>query len=189
MILGEVQQNRGVGREGERVLELEGGCLADDRRAACRRFEQERRERAPDVPGDLDGQTGGAVDRSDQLDRRRLAIRAGDGDRLIREQSPGELQLAEHRHVACQRGRDHRGLARDARTLDDASSGVEEVRAVAARDELDAFEGRRLGGVVGDHRLPASLKRARCGPAGAGEADNEIGASGEGRPHLRIEYW
>ena len=82
MVLGEVEQHPGLGREGLRVLELEGGGLADDGRRGVERPGQPR-ERGAHVARDHHRQAGGPMHVPDQLDGGRLAVRSGDRHELI----------------------------------------------------------------------------------------------------------
>ena len=93
-----------VGRELDRVLELEARALADDGGVGVELADQ-RRQRRADVAGHRDRQLGRAVDRAEQLGRGRLAVRAGHRDEAVRQQPPGQLELADHRRCrACARG-------------------------------------------------------------------------------------
>ena len=51
----------------------------------------------PTLPATATGTPRGAIDRPEQLDRRRLAVGAGHRDELVRQQPPAELELAEDR--------------------------------------------------------------------------------------------
>ena len=82
----EVQQDRRLGRERQRVLELEGGRLADDGRAV-QVLAGQRRVGGPDVADDPDRHARRAVDRAEQLDGRRLAVRARHRDRSRRRRA------------------------------------------------------------------------------------------------------
>ena len=90
------------GANATRVLELERGGLADDRRAVashrCPTEPAQRARRRCRRP--RPARPACAVDVPDQLGGRRLAVCAGHGDELVREQPPGELELAEHRDAA-----------------------------------------------------------------------------------------
>ena len=77
VVLGHVQQQRGVGGERLRVLGLEARHLADDRGRLVHLAHQ-RRERRSDVPGERHRQVRLAPDRSQQLRGRGLAVRARD---------------------------------------------------------------------------------------------------------------
>ena len=50
----------------------------------------------PTLPATTTGAPAVAVDVADQLDRRRLAVGAGERDELVLEQPPAELELADH---------------------------------------------------------------------------------------------
>ena len=102
----EVEDHRGLGRE-ERVLELERRHLAHDRRVGRQPADQ-RRQRGADVACDRHRQRRLAVDVADPLGRRRLAVGAGHGDELVREQPPRELELPDHGQAVRSR-RNHCG--------------------------------------------------------------------------------
>ena len=115
-------------------------------------------ERGADVPGGA-----GAEHRAEQLGRRRLAVRAGDADDRVREQSRRQLDLAPDGDPALARRHDERRLARHARALDQHLDAVEqgEILVVAerpvGRDDLGA----------------ARLERGLRGPARAREPEHE----------------
>ncbi len=126
----EVQQQRDVGRERHRVLELEGAGLADHGRVAVApTVAGERADGEPDVAGDVDRPPRRAPDRAEQLGRRRLAVRAGHRDERALDEPPAELELAVDRHAAPARLGDHRRLARHARALDDGARAAAAPRA------------------------------------------------------------
>ncbi len=182
MVRGDVEQHRRLGRELVRVLELERGDLADDDRPRVERAgpvgrrAREAAERKADVAGDHDGKPGRAVDRAEQLDRGRLPVGPGDGDELLGQQPPGELQLADHDRAARPRGGNDRRLARHPGALDHAAHTLE--RRAAVRDDLDAQRGE-LGAaarvaVGAEHALAAREERGRRRGARAGEPDDQV---------------
>jgi hypothetical protein len=59
------------------------------------------------------------MDVPDQLGGGGLAVGARDGDELIGQQTPGELELAQHRYAVGTRAYDHRCLCGNAWALDD----------------------------------------------------------------------
>ena len=75
---------------------------------------------AADVAGDLDGASGRAEDRAEQLGRRRLPVRAGDADQVRAggQQPIAELDLAPDGDAARAGAGDERRLGRYARALD-----------------------------------------------------------------------
>ena len=188
VVLGEVEQDGGLGREGQRVLELERGRLGDDRRPGRERARQ-RGQRRADVAGHLHGQARLAVQVADQLDGRGLAVGAGDGDELVlAEQPPPGLVLAEHGDPALAGGRDHRRLLRHAGALDQAAGALELLQAVGGRVDGDAGGAQALGRLLrhrarvdAGHLTPALAQRQRRGHARAGEADDEVRAGRERR--------
>ena len=93
VVRGEVDEDRALGREVLGVLELEAGGLADHGRVGVDRAGQ-RGERCADVAGDGDRAAGGPVEVADQLGRGGLAVGARDGAEGVRDQPPGELELA-----------------------------------------------------------------------------------------------
>ena len=78
----EVEEDGDVARELMDVLELEARELADDPGPGLDRG-RDADERPADVACDLDGATGGAEDRAEQLGRRRLAVGAGHAEERI----------------------------------------------------------------------------------------------------------
>src|SRR5262249_23499924 len=84
-------------------------------------------------------------DRSEQLRRRRLAVRAGNPDepRVLRQQAPRDLDLRVDGYAALPRDRDERSLAGHAGALDENVDSVEqfELELVAERavDEYDVI--------------------------------------------------
>jgi hypothetical protein len=156
----QVQEHADARSQLVHVLELERRELDDEPRVRRR---SERGERAADVPCDLDGLGGSAEHRTDELHRRRLAVRAGDADERVREQARAELDLAPDRDAARARGRRQGGVAGDAGALD---------------EHVDAVEHRGVGIVseaaIGDDDLhPALLERRLRRLARAGEPHDE----------------
>ena len=191
----EVEQHRRVRRELDGILELERRCFADhgdrrgERRLAVRRGRRKQAQRPPDVPGDDRVAATRAIHRADQLDGRRLAVGAGDGDELVGQQAPCQLQLADHRDppLACRD--DHRLRGGDTRALDDAAHPLEHADPV--RHQLDPGRrelARRKAGTIGaDHLLPARAQRQRrCDPR-ARQPDDQVGAPGQRRAAHLIE--
>jgi hypothetical protein len=161
-----------LGPEVDRVLELERGDLAHDDLVGRERLDV-RAERRPDIAGDRHGKPGLAVDVADELGRRRLAVRAGHGDELVRDQPPRELDLAEHGDAAGARLGDHRRLARHARRLDDRARVLELRQAVGPELRVMALCAIAAGAEHLQHREP-----------GAGEADHEVRPAGQRRAGL-----
>jgi hypothetical protein len=95
VILGDVQQEGGVGRELARVLQLKARGLADHHRARRERA-HERGDRGAHVSRHGHVQLGGPVDGAEQLRGGGLAVRARDRQKGVREESPGKLELAVH---------------------------------------------------------------------------------------------
>ena len=179
MVGPDVEQDRAIGRERERVLELKRARLADDGRVraepAC-----ERRQRGADVAGDRHREPGLAVDVAEQLDGRRLAVRAGDRDELVGQQAPAELELAQHGDPALARRRDHRRLAWDAGRLHDRARVREEGEAVGLAVRLDAVGQRRRAGVDRDDALTTLQQRPRRRHARPRQPDDEPRAGRKG---------
>jgi hypothetical protein len=183
----EVQQGAGLGREGDRVLELERGGLGDDHRVGRH---VQAGQRGADVAGDGRGDARLAMDVPEQLDRRRLAVRAGHGDERVGQQAPGQLELAHDLDPALASGRDHRGLLRDARRLDHGRDAVEQVDPVGLQvHPVEALGARRRAAVHPDRRDPLAAERAQGGDAAAREADDEDRARRERRPRHVIDCW
>ena len=118
VVLGEVEQHAGVGGEEQRVLELERRHLGDHDRRLRQAGAEERGQRGADVARHHHRQARGAVQVADQLDRRRLPVRAGDDDRLVRHQPPAQLELAQHADPGLAGGGDDRRLRGHPRALD-----------------------------------------------------------------------
>ena len=183
----EVQQDRRLGRERQRVLELEGGRLADDGRAV-QVLAGQRRVGGPDVADDPDRLPGRPVDRAEQLDGRRLAVRARHRDRLGVDEPPRELELAHDRDAPPPRLGDHRRLRGDAGGLHDRGDPVELRQAVRADHRRDALGHLRRAGVDDEHLLPPRQQRSRGRHARARKPDHEVGAARERRSHV-IDAW
>jgi hypothetical protein len=179
VVFGQVEQDGGVGREGLGVLELERGGLADHDRLALDRARQ-RRQRRPHVARHDDGQPGLAVDVPDQLDRRGLAVRAGHGHEVVRQQPPADLELPDHPCAAPEGRRHDRRLSRHAGALDHGRRRIEQADALGRRvhghpggRELRAHVVADRSGVASGHLRAPRAQRQRRGDAGAGEADDE----------------
>jgi hypothetical protein len=189
VVLGHVQQHADLRPELVCVLELEARRLADDRGARVERPD-ERAERRADVPGHRDRRVRRPPDRSEQLRRRRLPVRAGHRDEPVRQQPPGQLELADHGDAALARGRDRRRRARHARALHDAARAVDELDAVGLEVRLDPR--RRLGRTrVGPDHLAVAEQHARGRRARAGEPDDQVWAGRRRGPRAGhvIEAW
>ena len=91
-----LSSTRGVGRERDRVLELERRRLAHDDGGGVERPASVV-SAVPTLPATATGMPGLAVDLADELGGRRLAVRAGDRDHVVGQQPPAELELAERR--------------------------------------------------------------------------------------------
>ena len=184
---GEVEQDGGLRGEGERVLELERRRLADHDRSGVERAGEAGQRRA-DVAGDRDREPRLAVDPTDQLGGRRLAVGPRDGDHLVGHQPPAQLELAQHGQPALARRADHRRLLRDARALDHRRRAVEQRDAVGRRVRgHPRLRERRQGARVDRARvathngLPARPEQLGRRAPGAGEADDEERACGQRR--------
>ncbi len=155
----EVEQHRDLARQVVDVLELERRELADNPLGRL-----DRRQRPADVPSDRDVSSGSAKHRPEQLDRRRLPVRARDTDEpRFGKELVAELDLAPDRDPTLTRSLHENVLARHARALD---------------DELDAVEGRRVvvvsePAIGGRDRDGSSRERRRGSPARAREPENE----------------
>ena len=178
----DVQQHRALGRERNGVLELEARRLAHDDRVLPDRSD-ERRQRRPDVPGDRGRDPRRPVYRAEQLDRGRLAVRAGHRDELVRQQPPRQLHLADDLDAA---------LA--AATITGASFGTPglftRVRTPSSRSSpsLSRCASSPIGdrgpaAVHADH-LAVLAQGEHRGGAGAREPDDEVGPPRERRARL-----
>ena len=104
------------------VLELKRGELADDPIRPL-----DGGEGVPDVARDGHVPSGRTEDRTQELDRGRLAVRARDADDRGRAEQPiPELDLAPDRNPSAPRLPDERRLARHSRALDEQLDAVEE---------------------------------------------------------------
>jgi hypothetical protein len=202
VVLGDVEQDGGVGRERLRVLELERRRLADHHGTGRKRPGQ-RRERRADVPRDHHRQPGLAVHMADELDRRGLAVRARDGHEGVLQQPPADLELAEHRQAALPGRRDDGRLGRHPRALGEPAGAAQRLEAVRLSPDRHAGRlerpARRLGRVAGvtpgdvDPPLAQGERRRDARPRQPDHeawARGQAGAIGHGtaeRVHPRIE--
>ena len=147
------------------------------RRRACPGSDVERRA---DVARDHDRQPRRAVDVADQLDRRRLAVGAGERDELVLEQPPAELELADHARCPRASAAATTGASRGTPgALDHGRDAGEQVRALLPVAHLDARRPAALPAPrrrprarpMPDHALAARRQRLRGGHARAGEAE------------------
>ncbi len=197
VIGGEVQQHRRLGRERERVLELERGDLADDRCARRRRRVRslcEPAQREPDVSRDPNREVRLAVKMADQLHGGRLAVRPRHGDDLVRDHPPRELELAEDRQATLACGSHERCIRRHSGALDERPRTLEHVRAFVAQMHPHACARERVGpggtaGVNAEDLLVARTERERRGRPGAGEPDHHIRPVGKSRTRLHRTLW
>ena len=130
---------------------------------------------ATDVPGHLDRHAPRLQDRAEQRGRRRLPVRAGDGDERVRKQPGAELDLGDDRDAASAGGDDRLGLGRHPGALHEQPDPVEHRVVPGAEPQLGLEAGDvhvRIG-VVRDDLDPVPAKREHRGPAGAEETDDE----------------
>ncbi len=182
----EIEQDGRLRSELERVLQLEGGRLADHDGALLHLPHQTAQGNA-DVARDEHRQRGLAVDVRDQLDRRGLAVRPGDREELVAQQAPGKLKLAEDRQPARTGGRDHGRPGGHTGALDHRTHALELCQAVLAEVQLDPLpqglpNPLRIAGVHADHPLTEIAQQARRGDARAREPDDQVGALWNRRP-------
>ena len=195
VVLGEVEQHPGVGREALGVLELERRRLADDRRRLRQPAIGERGERRPDVAHDLRGQARRAVQVADQLDRGRLAVGAGDRDQLVGHEPPADLELPDHGQPRLARRDDDGRLRRHAGALDHRADRRRAARPRASRRgprrrpprAPRAARPNRPRVAAGDRRA-AAAQRERHRDAGAGEPHDEVGTGWERRPREHARH-
>jgi hypothetical protein len=114
----EVEEDADLRLERLDVLELKRGELADDPRIVADGAD-ERGQRHPDVPGDLDGTARRTEHGTEELARGRLAVRPGHAEDGVREQPRTELDLAPDRDAARPGALHEHGLARYSRALHD----------------------------------------------------------------------
>ena len=132
-----VEQHGALRREGFGVLQLEARALADHRRLG-RRAADQRCQRRADVAAHHDRLGGRLPQVTKPLGNGRLAVRPRHRDEAIREQSPGQLQLADDRDPSFTRGRDHRGLAGHPGALDEATGTFEQLDSIRIQADFDA---------------------------------------------------
>ena len=188
VVLGEVEQDAGVGSEAQRVLELERRRLQDHDRRLGQAGADQRGQRRPDVPDHDRGEIRGAMEVADQLDGRRLPVRSGHRDRLVGHQPPAELELPEHADPGLAGGDDHRRLLRHTRALDQRLDAGEQLDARRAgvhgdpgRLELPAARLGHLARVDPDHLRPERPQRMPHRDPGAGQAHDEVRPRGQRR--------
>jgi hypothetical protein len=179
----EAGEDRDVGGEGERVVQLEGGALADDdlgRPGAA----GQRGQRSPDVPRDGHVAARPAQDVPEPLGDGGLPVRAGHRHERRVQQPPAELHLAEHGQPPLARGGDHGRPRRHPGGLDDRRGAPELGEPV--RGQMDGEGGRRVergrARVHADDLLTALGQQRARGQAGAGQPDDEPGPGGKRRP-------
>ncbi len=170
----EVQQHRGLGRERHRVLELERGGLADDRRVGGRaradaasstaRRRRCRRPRPAGPPARWIAPISSTVVV--------LPLVPVTAMNWFGEHPPGQLELADHRQPALACGGDHAAPRGHAGALDDAARALRAARRPSPPDVhldagLDAAATRRPARRAA-HRAPiTSSPRARSASAAA----------------------
>src|SRR6185295_17933413 len=176
------------------VLELEARQLAHDPGVSVERT-VEARQRTADVARDRDRPIGGTEHRTEQLARRRLAVRAGDTDERVPQQAKAELDLAPDRDPTRPCSRRQRRFPGHARALDQQLDAVQQAFLLIPQVNFDAGLGKPAGldvgrPVGGDRRHATPGQRERGGLAGAGEPQHErparelhgFRASSEGPP-------
>ena len=174
-----VEQHADLGREAAGVLQLKGGDLARDRGIPGKRS-HERAQGGAHVARHRHRVAGLPVDVADELDRRRLAVGAGDGDELVSQQAPRELELAQNAEPARARRRDHRCRIGHSGTLDERSHALKErLNGGLAEPQLDSLAGQRSGlgrlsGVVAGDARAARPQRVGGGDARASKAGDEV---------------
>jgi hypothetical protein len=169
------------------VLELEARALADHDGAGLEGAHHGR-QRGADVAGHHVRQAGRGVDRSQETHGGRLAVGAGHGQKAVRQEPPGQLQLAGHLQPALARGVHDRGVAGHAGALHHGGHAVELRQPVAAQVHLHPVD-LRLGlpGVDTDH-LAVLAKDAGHGPPGARQPHHQVGPGRQGRSHV-MDAW
>jgi hypothetical protein len=125
----DVEQHPALGRKRVGVLELKARALADHR-GLRRCFVDERGERSAHVAGDRHGRPSDAPRVPEQFDHRRLAVRSGDAHERVRQQPPGELELADDRKLRLQGALDRGRLPGNTGALHDAARPLDQVDAV-----------------------------------------------------------
>ena len=138
VVLGEVEEHGDTRPKALHVLHLERRHLGDDDRPR-RRLAGDEGDGMADVAGDDHRETGARQDGAGQLGGRRLAVRAGDGDRRRVEEAIGELELAPDGHPARQRRPHDRALVGHPRALHQQVDALGKLR---PRAEVEGDAGR-----------------------------------------------
>ena len=173
-----VEQDGDLRREGHGVLELEATSLADDRRLAAASRRPARLTAVPTLPATATGSPASRWIVAEQLGRRRLAVRPGDGDERRSDQAPGELELAEHGEA--------RARAPGGRPAPPAGRPGSSRRP-AALLELGQAVGAQLAVRGPSARSPRACSTCRTRRApGAGEADHEVRPAGQRRARRHV---
>ena len=185
----EVQQDRRLGRERQRVLELEGGRLADDDGAVQvlagqRRVRRSRRCRRPGPAPRPRG--GSAPSSSTVVVLPFVPVTAID---LGVDEPPGELELAHDRASRAAAPRRRPAPARARRGLHERRGPVELRAGRPSRSTAGMPSGTAgVPASTTSTSSPRAQQRARGRDAGAREADDEVGAARERRSHV-IDAW
>ena len=177
MVGRDVQEHADGRAKGVDVLELEARQLADDPGVGLG-LAVERGQRTADVPGDLDGPSGGAEDRAEKLGRGRLPVRAGDAEDRVREEPVAELDLAPHGQGTLARSGDERRLRRNPGAFHKQVHAVEQRGVVRAESNFYALRPKPsrvelLVSVDREHGHAVPHERPRGGLPGAGEPEDE----------------
>ena len=140
----------------------------------------------PTLPATATGSPGRPVEVADQLGRRRLAVGAGDRAEAVRDQAPGELELAGHLDPALARRGDHRGVLGHAGALHHGAHVVEKLRSVHVQADFDACVAQpcrlvRRARIDAQHALAARGQQARHGGPRARQPDDQKRPFGQGR--------
>ncbi len=107
----------------------------------------------------------------------------------VLEQTPGELELAEHRQPLLAGRGDDRRLRGHPGALDQRPDALQQLEPILGQVQLDARGDKRVESsgrapIDADRRLAALAQRERGRAAGAREPYDQIGALGQGRPGL-----
>src|SRR4029078_13050550 len=137
VVRGEVEENGDARAEGVDVLELEARELAHDP-GLLAQGAVETRERPANVPSHRHVLAGGAEDLTEELARRRLAVRPGDAEDRVVEKAEPQLDLApDGQHTLSPSGHE-RGRRRYTWAFHEQVHAVEKLGVVRAEDDFDA---------------------------------------------------
>ena len=155
-------------------------------------------QRRADVPRNRHRLAGGPPQVPEELGHGRLAVGPGDRHEPVREQPPGELELAEHGDAPFARRRDDRRLRGHPGALDQTAGTGKQADPVRAEPHLHPRRTELLGAlrrarIAPRDPLPALGQQPRDGASRASEPDDQVRTAGQWRSRLGaghpIEFW